>query len=258
MSKIRINRRKEYREALRTYIRLTRGLITKLDKQFDKYRKYAIREFKKNNAISDKYYEDFWQSFYKVLERNARTVIQESSRFIKTTRLLKQVDDQVSTVTYDYVTTHTAQNVTYITETTRKKIQSAIAYSISEGLGQDDTAEVIGKSTAFSSTRSKVIARTETHQAYNYGNNKIAGTLALKKPVKEWLSALDTRTRSWHADMSGTKVLYEDDFKVLTPTKAGLVEDVMKYTGDDQGLAENVINCRCFTMYYDEEDVIVE
>ena len=56
MSKIRINRRKEYREALRTYIRLTRGLITKLDKQFDKYRKYAIREFKKNNGISDKYY----------------------------------------------------------------------------------------------------------------------------------------------------------------------------------------------------------
>ena len=36
MAKIRINRRKEYREALRTYIRMARSLITKLDKEFKK------------------------------------------------------------------------------------------------------------------------------------------------------------------------------------------------------------------------------
>ena len=258
MAKIRINRRKEYREALRTYIRMARSLITKLDKEFKKYSRYAFREYRDYGYIRDKYYEDFWQSFYKVLEKKAKTIIQQSARSIRTSRLLKKAEDEVAQVTMDYVSTNTAQNVTYITETTRKHIQTAIAYSLSEGLGQDDTAEQIAKSTAFSSTRSKVIARTETHQAYNYGNNKIAGRLALKKPVKEWLSALDSRTRTWHRDMSGQRVLYEDDFRVWTPTKGGLVEDLMKYTGDENGLAQNVINCRCFTMYYDEEDVIVE
>jgi len=258
MAKIRINRRKEYRQALRTYVTLTRVLINKLDKFFDKYKRYAFKNYAELGEIPDKYYDDHWQDLYKLLEINAKRVIEESSRSIKTSKLLQKAEDEVAQVTYDYVTTNTAQNVTYITETTRKKIQSAIAYSVSEGFGQDDTAKQIAKSTAFSTGRSKVIARTETHQAYNFGNRKIAGALALKKPVKEWLSALDTRTRSWHKDMSGTRVMIEDNFTVLTPSKNGLSERLMDYTGDQNGGASNVVNCRCFTMYYDEDDVIVE
>jgi len=258
MAKIRINRRKEYRQALRTLIRLTRALITKLDKFNNKYRRYAFKNFSELGEIPNKYYEDYWKDLYKLLEINTRTIIEESSRSIKTSRLLKKAEDEVAQVTLDYVSTNTAQNVTYITETTRKQIQSAIAFSIQEGFGQDDTAEQIAKSSAFSSGRSKVIARTETHQAYNYGNYKIAGKLALKKPVKEWLSALDPRTRTWHRDMSGTRVSLEDNFTVLTPSKNGLQERIMEYTGDPNGGASNVVNCRCFTMYYDEDDVTVE
>ena len=95
-------------------------------------------------------------------------------------------------------------------------------------------------------------------QAYNYGNFNIAKGLALQKPRKEWLSALDDRTRHWHYSMNGTRVSMEDDFRVWTPSKSGVTEYFMKYTGDTNGGASNVCNCRCFTMYYDEDDVIVE
>ena len=260
MAKIRINRRKEYRQALRTLIRMTRVLINKLDKFSNKYRRYAFKIYAELGYMPDKYYEDYWQDLYKLLEINTRKIIEESSRSIKTSKLLKKVEDEVAQVTYDYITTNTAQNVTYITETTRKQIQSAIAYSVSEGFGQDDTAEQITKSTAFSSQRSKLIARTETHQAYNYGNHAIASNLALKKPVKEWLSALDLRTRTWHRNMSNKPAIsIDNNFVVLTPISGGnVVPRYMQYTGDPNGGGANVINCRCVTMYYDEDDVIVE
>ncbi len=260
MAKIRISRRKVYREALRTYIRMARTLITRIDKHFNKFRRYSFKEYSEIGYIRDKYYEDYWADLYKIMEKNARTIIADSSRFIKTSRMLKKADDEVAQVTYDYVTQNTAQNVTYITETTRKQIQKAIAYSISEGLGQDDTAEQIAKSTAFSSARSKVIARTETHQAYNYGNNKIAKGLALRKPMKEWLSAGDMRTRWWHKNMDNRKpVPINESFVVNTPIAGGQVIPVnMEMTGDSNGGASNVVNCRCFTMYYDAEDVLID
>jgi len=258
MAKIRVSRRKVYREALRTYIRMARSLITKLDKFSNKYRRYAFKEYAELGEISNEYYDSYWQDLYKLMEKNARTIIEESSRFIKTSRVLKKAEDEVAEVTYDYITQNTAQNVTYITETTRKHIQSAIAYSVSEGFGQNDTAEQIAKSTAFSSARSKLIARTETHQAYNYGNNKIARRLALKKPKKEWLSALDTRTRSWHIDMNGTSIFIEEYFELYAPSKTMPSPQLMQYTGDSNGGASNVCNCRCFTMYYDAEDIIID
>ena len=258
MAKIRINRRKEYRQALRTYITMTRVLINKLDKFFDKYKRYAFKNYAELGEIPDKYYDDHWQDLYKLLEINSKRIIEESSRTIKTSKLLQKAEDEVAQVTYDYVTTNTAQNVTYITETTRKQIQSAIAYSVSVGFGQDDTAKQIAKSTAFSTGRSKVIARTETHQAYNYGNNKIARRLALKKPRKEWLSALDTRTRSWHQNVQPRNIPIDDYFQLYAPSKTMPSPQLMQYTGDSNGGASNVVNCRCFTMYYDEDDVIVD
>ena len=256
MAKIKVNLRKEYRQSLRTLIRLTRVLITKLDKFSNKYKRYAFKNYAELGEIPNKYYEDYWKDLHKLLEINTRTIIDASSRTIKSSRLLQKAEDEVAQATYDYITTHTAQNVTYITETTRKQIQSAILFSVSEGFGQNDTAEQIAKSTAFSKQRSKVIARTETHQAYNYGNYKIAGNLALRRPVKIWLSALDPRTRSWHRTMNRKKVSAEDDFEVLTPTRNSEPQvRYMKYTGDSNGGASNVINCRCTTLYLDEEDV---
>ena len=258
MAKIRINKRKLYRESLRTYVTLSRVLINKLDKFFKKYSNKAVKTYKEIGYIPSDYYDDFSKDLYNLLERNTKRIIQASSMLIKTSRPEKKQEDEVASVTYDYVTTRTAENVTYISETTRKQIQSSIALSISKGLGQDDTAEVIKDSVAFSTVRSKVIARTETHQAFNYGNFELAKKLQLPKPMKEWLPALDTRTRSWHSSMVNNKKRLDEDFELFAPSKVDPIPQLMSYTGDSRGGASNVVNCRCFTMYYDDNDVIVE
>jgi hypothetical protein len=50
----------------------------------------------------------------------------------------------------------------------------------------------------------------------------------------------------------------DNAFKVMTPIAGGgSIEKQMNYTGDSNGGALNVINCRCFTLYYDSEDEIL-
>jgi len=58
--------------------------------------------------------------------------------------------------------------------------------------------------------------------------------------------------------MNGTTISRDDKFKVMTPIAGGgFIERQMNYTGDMNGGALNVINCRCFTLYYDSEDQII-
>ena len=49
----------------------------------------------------------------------------------------------------------------------------------------------------------------------------------------------------------------DEPFIVNTPTKYGNIPYRMMYTGDSNGGASNVINCRCMTQYYDEDDIIL-
>ena len=91
----------------------------------------------------------------------------------------------------------------------------------------------------------------------SYGNQEIAKRLGLQKPQKEWVSAMDDRTRDWHRQTNGQRVGIDDAFTVLTPIKGGgVVHKEMQYTGDPEGGASNVINCRCFVIYYDEDDIV--
>ena len=256
MAKVRINRRKEYREQLRLMLTMSRSLSNELNKFFNKQGSIAQREYQLNELVGREYFESYWSKLYKILEKHHKTVIETIAERMATGRLTKATDETVQDV-YDYVTTTTAQGVTYITETTKKQIQNSIAFGISEGLSVVAIAKVIEKSTAFSPNRAKVIARTETHTAMNYGSYSVAKRLSLKKPIKEWLSALDDRTRHWHRSVSGQRRLIEDSFSVFTPQKGGTsVEVFMKYPGDELGGSANIINCRCFAIYSDEEDLL--
>ncbi len=257
MAKVRINRRREYREQLRLYLSMSKPLSLRLSKFFTKQSSIAQRQYEINELIGREYFENYWEELYLILKQHHTTVIETISERMSKGRLTKAVEDETVQEVYDYVTTSTAQGVTYITETTKKQIQSAIAFGISEGLSVVAIAKVVQDSTAFSKNRAKVIARTETHTAMNYGSYKVAKRLSLKKPIKEWLSALDDRTRHWHRSMSGQRKLIEDDFVVFTPIKGGSsMEVLMKYPGDELGGSANIINCRCFAIYSEEEDLL--
>ena len=257
MSKVKINLRKSYREQLRMFKTLSNAVRIKIREMFKKYGQRAGELYENFQEIPATYYDDYHKELFKILSQSARTIIPLMNTTLEKTRLTKS-EDYIDPIIIKYINGFTAQNVTNITETTRKGIQADISLGLSEGLSTPTIAGNIQKSTKFKATRATMIARTETHQAMNYGNQEIAKKLDLKSPVKEWVSAMDDRSRDWHDAMNGRPPIPVDDaFKVLTPTAGGgVAERLMMYAGDPNGGATNVINCRCFVIYHDADDIV--
>ena len=256
MSRIRINRRKEYREQLKMFINMSNALRRRIRQFFKEYSDLAEGLYEEVEQIPQEYYDDFYKGMLDILNQSAREIIVTVGNRQHRLRLTKQ-ENEIDPIVLSYVASATAQNVTNITQTTRKKLQAEIALGLDTGLSINQISKNIKKSTAFSAVRATLIARTESHQAMSYGNQEIAKRLGLQKPQKEWVSAMDDRTRDWHRQTNGQRVGIDDAFTVLTPIKGGgVVPKEMQYTGDPEGGASNVINCRCFVIYYDEDDIV--
>lgn len=120
---------------------------------------------------------------------------------------------------------------------TRANIIRAIAKGYVDGLSQDQIADKIREVLPdISKARARVIARTETHGAANYGSLQAAIATGLRMD-KEWLAAGDERTRETHRAADGQIVGIEANFSVGSA--------FMAYPGDPSGPADEVIQCRC-------------
>ena len=256
MTKARINVRRAYREQLRLFINLSNTVRNLIRNLFKRYADLAEAEYLNSESIDDDFFDELNTDLYFILRNNVATVYDQVNSKFKRDRLRKQ-DDEFNELVMAFVSQFTAQNVTNISNTTKNKIKKEIELGLQAGLALSTIAENIKKSNAFSPVRATLIARTETHQAMNAANQDIAKTLGLNKPVKRWASALDDRTRSWHRSMDGVTIKENEDFSVLTPISGGgFVEKKMSYAGDAKGGASNVINCICFVLYFDEDDIV--
>jgi len=256
MAKVRIDRRKDYREQLRLFVTLSNAVRIKIRQLFKSYGKKAENHFLRSQSIPDQFYLDLFEELLEILTQSTSRIMKEVDTRLRRTRLIKQ-EDEMETIINAYVAQYTAQNVRNITDTTRNNLKKEIELGINAGLSIAQISKNIRKNKSFSPVRATLIARTESHQAMNHGNQEMAKRLGLNKPIKEWASALDVRTRSWHSDMNGKRVEIDRDFIVNTPIKGGgIVEKPMAYAGDSKGGASNVINCRCFILYYDSDDLV--
>lgn len=147
-----------------------------------------------------------------------------------------------------------AQRVREVSDTTKAIIQRTITDGFNEELTQTQIAKNIKERTggAIGARRSQTIARTETHAAANFANNRIAEEVGADSMIKRWVSADDDRTRPHHREMNGKEVGINDLF--IVPYKG--IPYKMAYPGDPRGGAGNVINCRCVVAYALAEDEI--
>jgi uncharacterized protein with gpF-like domain len=153
------------------------------------------------------------------------------------------------------------QRIEGVEMTTRQNIIRAIARGYLEGLGQDDIAEqIIEAAPQVSENRAKVIARTEVHGAANFGALEAAKKAGVASK-KEWLSAQDKRTRTFengddydHLNFDGTKAGLDEAF-VFTSSQGA--RDALQYPGDPNGVAGNVINCRCTLAFTVDLDALL-
>lgn len=127
-----------------------------------------------------------------------------------------------------------------VNNTTWRKLKDELMEGNSEGEGIPGLAERVEK--VFDdahANRSQMIARTEVNGAANFGameSYKQSGVVERK----QWLAALDERTRFAHANAHTQKKDIDKMFDV-----GG---EKLAYPGDPSGSAGNVINCRCTTV----------
>ena len=133
-----------------------------------------------------------------------------------------------------------------------KDLQSVIFQARSDNLNLDQISRLINKKGfGISRRRANLIARTETHNAASYANDKYHKQVQQDLGTdmkKQWVSTSDLRTRSAHSSANGQSVSMDEDFIVGGAR--------MSYAGDPKGGARNVINCRCIIIYAEQEAVI--
>ena len=256
--RIRISRRKEYREKLYLYLNLTKSLNAKLKKFFRKTARKVATKYKQGIFLENIFIMEYTDELYKILANHYRVVIEVNAERLIRQREKKGVSETLDIVE-QYIGTHTGMAVSFITNTTLLNLRKTISKSIADGDSIEEIAKEIAKSNAFSTTRATLIARTETHTAMNEGNMQVTKSLALSNPIKQWNNAMDDRSRWWHKSMNKSDAIpIDEDFVVYTPSKNGAMRAIsMSYAGDFRGGAINVCNCRCFITYYDEADEIL-
>lgn len=126
-------------------------------------------------------------------------------------------------------------------------IISEIAKGQQQGTGISQIVTNILKRRSFYRWQLLRIARTETTAAANYASDAASSSTGIVLE-KVWVSAQDPRTRVVpednfdHLHMNGVRVDDGQPFQV--PTKIGGIE-FMRFPGDPNGSAGDVINCRC-------------
>tara|TARA_Y100000310_G_scaffold315722_2_gene366578 strand:+ start:5862 stop:9002 length:3141 start_codon:yes stop_codon:yes gene_type:complete len=151
----------------------------------------------------------------------------------------------------DWVVTYGGEKIVNISNTTMNQVRSAIQQGESEGMNVRETAKLIVQTTGgtIAKMRSRVIARTEVHQAAVAGGDFAAEELNDDLDldlVREWLAAEDLRTRPSHARADGQRRDME------TPFDIGGYK--LQRPGDPNAPAHETIQCRCVVGYVTPED----
>lgn len=124
-----------------------------------------------------------------------------------------------------------------INSTTRKNLIQALVEGINEGDGIEGLAQRVEEEFEYAKGyRARMIARTETTGASNFGQvegYRQTGTVG----EKQWLAALDERTRTAHSNAHEQQVDLDEPFVVMG--------EELDYPGDPAGSAKNIIHCRC-------------
>ena len=141
-----------------------------------------------------------------------------------------------------WIDLHATRKIKQVNDTTKKVIRRIIKKGFTDGLSFKDIAKNIRKTGRITSKRRALtIARTETGIASAVGTREAFSSLRITAE-KEWMSAMDSRTRDTHRSADGQRVPIGEPFTV-----GG---EKLDHPKDPKGSAKNIINCRCVELYH--------
>ncbi|MGE7777371.1 phage minor head protein [Chitinophaga sp. NPDC101104] len=130
------------------------------------------------------------------------------------------------------------EKITSIDDTTKEWLIRKIIEGRNAGLGPEQIARTMIDDKDIPLARARVISRTETVAATNFGGITAARKTGLRM-VKRWVNAHDSRVRETHKDVAQGGVGGE-----VVPLEQPFSNGLM-HPGDPQGGAKEVIQCRC-------------
>lgn len=219
--------KKNLRDLLEEGTELPKGI-----KAFEGYLQYLATKL--TNFMLGDAEQSVWRDFYSQTFR--KLMLDESDDFVAEFGLgvsLGQWDQRVEEI----IPARAQRFARQINETTYKELQDALVYEmLQQGLNEESMVERIEEIMTLSRRqRAQTIARTELFSAINESHQITLEKAGVSQ--KEWMAALDERTRQAHADANGQQVNTDDVFDV-----GG---EPLRFPGDPFGSADNIINCRC-------------
>ena len=123
-------------------------------------------------------------------------------------------------------------NIEYLKTSVRMEISRGIAQSLS----YQEMARNLENTTNVDYNKTLRIAKTEGHriQCESAYNVQLKAKEKGADIVKQWDSTLDSRTRPTHQKLDGELVKVDEKFS-----------NGLRYPGDSNGVASEVVNCRC-------------
>lgn len=146
--------------------------------------------------------------------------------------------------------------VSFMTQTTKRKLADIVNLAILEGKSTDEIIEIILQEGGYSRMRAMRIARTEVMRASNY-----AAYIGVQKHDFEvdkiWISARDSRTRRIpkdffdHYELDGQIVAYHEPFIGKTRIGGTVLAEL---PGDPTTPVGFTVNCRCTLGFIPKRD----
>ena len=127
---------------------------------------------------------------------------------------------------------HLGYNIEFL----KVEIMREISRGIAQSLSYQEMARNLKNTTNVDYNKSLRIAKTEGHriQCESAFNVQVRAKTKGAEVMKQWDSTLDSRTRPSHQKVDGELVEVEEPFS-----------NGLMYPGDPNGMAKEVINCRC-------------
>lgn len=150
--------------------------------------------------------------------------------------------DAINAARVRFLKANVGEKVSEVSNTSREKIKRIIADAEERDLPSSEIADLLEESIGgdIGDRRAMTIARTEVHSASQDSQFEAAQATGLNLR-KRWVATEDSRTREDHLQADGQVIDMEESFEVG--------DDELLYAGDPDGSPEQIINCRCITVY---------
>lgn len=153
----------------------------------------------------------------------------------------------------EYITTYGPGKARQITATTAKQLSQIVVAG--QRAGKPASAimrELVNKIPKLAAARAKIIAETEVHSAVQFGAYN-AALRSGRTLVKRWNTMEDDRVRDFwqgasysHTSAAGQKKALDIPFQIRHISGG---TEALRFPGDPEGSAGNIINCRCSVTY---------